>query len=74
MTTKKELSERDICTQYIIPAIKKAGWNIETQIREEVFFTDGRIFKSTTSQPVEHPDLTIGILIKSPLESALIDR
>jgi type I restriction enzyme R subunit len=44
MTNKKELSERDICTQFILPAIVKAGWNIEKQIREEVFFTDGRIF------------------------------
>ena len=41
---KKDLSERDICTKFIIPALVKAGWSIETQIREEVFFTDGRIF------------------------------
>lgn len=44
MTSKKELSERDICTKYITPALEKAGWNIETQVREEVSFTDGRIF------------------------------
>ncbi|MBD3315927.1 MAG: DEAD/DEAH box helicase [Chitinivibrionales bacterium] len=44
MTSKKDLSERDICTQYILPAITKAGWNLEKQVREEVFFTDGRIF------------------------------
>lgn len=41
---KKDLSERDIITQFIIPAIKKAGWNIERQVREEVYFTDGRIY------------------------------
>lgn len=40
---KKDLSERDIITQYILPAIEKAGWDIRTQVREEVFFTDGRI-------------------------------
>ena len=44
MTNKKELSERDICTQFILPAMVKAGWDVEKQIREEVFFTDGRIF------------------------------
>lgn len=44
MSTKKELSERDICTQFILPALAKAGWDVEKQIREEVFFTDGRIF------------------------------
>lgn len=43
MTSKRELSERDICTKFILPAIKKAGWDIQTQIREEVYFTDGRI-------------------------------
>lgn len=41
---KKDLSERDICTQFILPALIKAGWDVEKQIREEVFFTDGRIF------------------------------
>lgn len=40
---KKDLSERDICTKFINPAIKKAGWNMRSQVREEVSFTDGRI-------------------------------
>ncbi|MEB2780007.1 DEAD/DEAH box helicase family protein [Algoriphagus sp. C2-6-M1] len=40
---KKSLSERDICTKFITPALKLAGWDIQKQIREEVFFTDGRI-------------------------------
>ena len=44
MGNKKGLSERDICTQFILPALVKSGWDVEKQIREEVFFTDGRIF------------------------------
>lgn len=40
---KKDLSERDICTKFITPAIKQAGWNILLQISEEVSFTKGRI-------------------------------
>lgn len=44
MISKKELSERDICTKYIQPALEKAGWDKLTQIREEVSFTDGRIY------------------------------
>lgn len=40
---KKALSERDICTKFITPAIEKAGWDIHTQMREEVTFTAGRI-------------------------------
>ncbi len=40
---KKDLSERDICTKFINPAIEKAGWDMRRQVREEVYFTDGRI-------------------------------
>lgn len=43
MTSKKELSERDICSKFITPAIIGAGWDLHTQIREEVSFTKGRI-------------------------------
>lgn len=43
MTDKKDLSELDICRIYILPALKKSGWNIKTQIREQVYFTDGKI-------------------------------
>lgn len=44
MTNKKDLSERDICTKFITPAIIEAGWDIQKQVREEVSFTDGRIY------------------------------
>jgi type I restriction enzyme R subunit len=40
---KKKLSERDICSKFITPAITNAGWDLHTQIREEVGFTKGRI-------------------------------
>ena len=40
---KKDLTERDICTKYITPAIRQAGWDTTSQMREEVYFTDGRI-------------------------------
>ena len=40
---KKSLSERDICTKFITPAIISAGWDLHTQIREELSFTKGRI-------------------------------
>src|SRR5450759_513503 len=40
---KRDLSERDICTKFITPALKRAGWDELTQIREEVSFTKGRI-------------------------------
>jgi type I restriction enzyme R subunit len=40
---KRSLSERDICTKFITPALRMAGWDEITQIREEVSFTKGRI-------------------------------
>ena len=40
---KRALSERDICTKFITPALRKAGWDEMLQIREEVSFTKGRI-------------------------------
>ncbi len=44
MLNKKNLSERDICTKFITPAIEKAGWDKHTQLLEEVSFTDGKIY------------------------------
>lgn len=43
MIDKKSLSERDICTKFITPAIVKAGWDSHTQFLEEVSFTAGKI-------------------------------
>lgn len=40
---KKQLSERDICTKYITPALERSEWDIATQIREEFPLTNGRI-------------------------------
>ena len=40
---KKALSERDICTKFITPALVQAGWDMLSQIREEVSFTKGRV-------------------------------
>ena len=40
---KRSLSERDICTKFITPALRNAGWDEMAQIREEVSFTKGRI-------------------------------
>src|SRR3989344_1735162 len=39
----KNLSEQDITTKYVLPALQKAGWDSSTQIREQYSFTAGRI-------------------------------
>jgi type I restriction enzyme R subunit len=40
---KQSLTERDICTKFITPAVTQAGWDVQLQIREQVHFTKGRI-------------------------------
>ena len=40
---KQSLSERDICSKFITPALEGAGWTEDHHVREEVSFTDGRI-------------------------------
>ena len=40
---KKDLSERDICTKYITPALARAGWDIHGQILENYNVTDGEV-------------------------------
>lgn len=39
---KKQMSETEICLNFITPAIEKSGWS-KKQIRMNVYFTDGRI-------------------------------
>jgi len=40
---KKQMSEQDIRTKFITPAIEAGGWDVRTQVREEVTFTAGRV-------------------------------
>src|SRR5690606_5456441 len=40
---KSDRTEAEIRTLYITPAIKAAGWDLATQMREEFQLTDGRI-------------------------------
>ncbi len=40
---KKQLTETDIRTKFITPAIISSNWDLMTQIREEAFFTNGRV-------------------------------
>lgn len=39
---KKAMSEQDIRTNYITPSLQQAGWK-GARMREEVYFTDGRM-------------------------------
>ena len=57
---KKALSERDICTKFITPAIEKAAWQ-QHQFREEVNLTDGRVMvKGRLAARIKNPDIKGG--------------
>jgi len=42
---KKQMSETEVCTNFITPALEKSSWT-KTQVRMNVYFTDGRIIVS----------------------------
>jgi type I restriction enzyme R subunit len=53
---KHQLSERDICTKFITPAIVQAGWQ-QHQFREEVNLTDGRVMvRGKLAARIKNPD------------------
>jgi type I restriction enzyme R subunit len=53
---KYQLSERDICTKLITPAIVQAGWQ-QHQFREEVNLTDGRVMvRGKLAARIKNPD------------------
>jgi len=60
--SKRDLSERDVCSKFITPAVLAAGWDLHAQIREEVSFTKGRIIvrgKLVTRGKVKRADYVL---------------
>ncbi|MGZ5581452.1 MAG: EcoAI/FtnUII family type I restriction enzme subunit R [Methylobacter sp.] len=57
---KLTLSERDICTKFITPAIQQAGWQ-QHEFREEVRLTDGRVMvRGNLAARIKNPDVKGG--------------
>ncbi len=53
---KSLLSERDICTKFITPALGQAGWALH-QFREEGSLTDGRVMvRGKLAARIKNPD------------------
>jgi type I restriction enzyme R subunit len=68
------LSETDIRTKYITPAIVKAGWDLHNQIREEFTFTAGRIIVTgNRHQRGERKRVDYLLYYKSDFPIALIE-
>ena len=62
---KRNLSERDICTKFITPAVEQAGWDVMTQVREQVYFTKGRVIvrgKTVKRGEAKKADLRASVL------------
>jgi type I restriction enzyme R subunit len=57
---KSQLTERDICTKFITPAIQTAGWQ-QHQFREEVSLTDGRVMvRGKLAARIRNPEVKGG--------------
>jgi len=63
---KKNLSERDICSKFITPAIICAGWDQHHHIREEVYVTNGRVLVKGNSVSRAKPRRADYILYYKP--------
>jgi len=63
---KKTLSERDICTKFITPALSQSGWDHHHQIREEVNITKGRVLVKGNSVDRAKPRRADYILFYKP--------
>ena len=57
---KKDLSERDICTKFITPALVRADWE-QHQFREEVNLTKGRVIvRGKLAYRLQNPEIKGG--------------
>jgi type I restriction enzyme R subunit len=71
---KRQLSERDICTKFITPALEGAGWDVATQIREEFPLTKGRIIvRGKLFSRARHKRADYVLFLKPNLPIAVIE-
>lgn len=59
---KSKLTEADIISKFILPAVKKSGWDDMTQIREEVKLRDGKVIvrgQMAARQTVKSADIVL---------------
>ncbi len=71
---KKQLTERDICTKYITPALERAGWDSATQVREEFPLTKGRIIvRGKLHTRAQHKRVDYVLFYKPNIPLALIE-
>lgn len=50
---KRDLTERDIYTKFILPAVKHAGWDEMAQVREEVYLTKAEAMEPADARKLQ---------------------
>jgi type I restriction enzyme, R subunit len=68
--TKQSLSEQDISSKFILPALQNAGWDNMTQIREQYTLTKGPILvrgKVHTRGQGYRPDFLLSYIPNQPI-------
>lgn len=68
--TKQSLSEQDISSKFILPALQNAGWDNMTQIREQYTLTKGPIIvrgKVHTRGQGHRPDFLLSYIPNQPI-------
>jgi len=67
---KKDLSETDIRSKFITPALVRSGWDLNTQIREEVALTAGKVIvkgKAHSRGKIRFADYVLSWKLNLPL-------
>jgi len=74
LINKCNLSERDVVTKFILPALYKSGWDHINQIREEFSLTEGTIFvKGSKSRRGKKKQADIVLFFKPNIPLAVIE-
>ncbi len=64
------LSDPDVCTELITPALERVGWNIQSQVHEEVSLTAGQVMdrgRLLAFGKAERPDYVLYLNPNLPL-------
>ena len=70
---KKELKEQEIRTMFITPALKDKGWEVMKNMREEYYFTDGRVIVAGSQQSVAEGKKADYLLYHNGMPIAVIE-
>jgi len=74
LMNKKNLTEQDVCSKFILPAVVSAGWDLKYQIREQVSFTAGKIIvRGKTVSRGERKRVDFILYYKNNLPLAIIE-